>query len=245
VLLVIVEKHLTKNQKYDIIYLNNKGVTKMKEKIPNCICSNCHKEFYKKPVEIKRYKNHFCCKECVNVFYKPQLRYCINCHKLLIKAQKKFCSTSCAAIINGHLYPKRKKIKETKLCISCNKILNKGKKYCSNKCRWEKRNIKLINDWLGNLFEGGDKTNGLVNHIIRRYLLQQNNYKCSKCEWGETNIYSNTIPLEVDHIDGDWRNNRPENLRVLCPNCHALTPTYKALNKTNFGRPIKTDRKKW
>jgi hypothetical protein len=34
------------------------------------------------------------------------------------------------------------------------------------------------------------------------------------------------LPLEVDHIDGDWRNNVPENLRLLCPNCRAITSTW-------------------
>lgn len=35
------------------------------------------------------------------------------------------------------------------------------------------------------------------------------------------------LPLEVYHIDGDWRNNRIENLRILCPNCHSTTDTYR------------------
>jgi HNH endonuclease len=36
------------------------------------------------------------------------------------------------------------------------------------------------------------------------------------------------IPLELDHINGDNQDNRLENLRLLCPNCHALTPTYRS-----------------
>jgi predicted HNH restriction endonuclease len=36
--------------------------------------------------------------------------------------------------------------------------------------------------------------------------------------------------VEVEHIDGNWRNNQPSNLTLLCPNCHSLTPTYRALN---------------
>ncbi len=39
------------------------------------------------------------------------------------------------------------------------------------------------------------------------------------------------LPLEVDHIDGDWRDNRRENLRLLCPNCHSSTDSYRGRNK--------------
>ncbi|MFD7130351.1 HNH endonuclease [Streptomyces sp. NPDC059894] len=39
------------------------------------------------------------------------------------------------------------------------------------------------------------------------------------------------LPLEVDHMDGNWRNNRIENLRLLCPNCHSTTDSYRGRGK--------------
>ncbi len=43
--------------------------------------------------------------------------------------------------------------------------------------------------------------------------------------------------LEIDHIDGNSDNNSEENLRLVCPNCHSLTSTYRGTNRGN-GRNI-------
>lgn len=51
---------------------------------------------------------------------------------------------------------------------------------------------------------------------------------CSGC--GLERWHRRPIPLELDHIDGDRSNNRLENLRLLCPNCHAQTDTYRGRN---------------
>lgn len=48
---------------------------------------------------------------------------------------------------------------------------------------------------------------------------------CALCGTGPVWL-GEPLPLEVDHIDGDWRNNRIDNLRLLCPNCHAITSTW-------------------
>ena len=49
---------------------------------------------------------------------------------------------------------------------------------------------------------------------------------CEKCGWAEKTS-SGYLPLELDHINGDRHDNRLENLRILCPNCHSLTPTHR------------------
>lgn len=48
--------------------------------------------------------------------------------------------------------------------------------------------------------------------------------RCADC--GGTDWHGDPLPLEVDHINGDWWDNRQDNLRYLCPNCHALTATW-------------------
>lgn len=54
--------------------------------------------------------------------------------------------------------------------------------------------------------------------------------KCELCGWAEKSI-DGRIPVELDHINGDHSDNRIENLRILCPNCHSLQPTHRGRNK--------------
>ncbi|RPF40805.1 HNH endonuclease [Streptomyces sp. Ag109_G2-6] len=54
--------------------------------------------------------------------------------------------------------------------------------------------------------------------------------RCSRCGT-EAMWRGYPLPLEVDHIDGDWRNNQLANLRLLCPNCHSTTDSYRGRAK--------------
>ncbi|MFI8366106.1 HNH endonuclease signature motif containing protein [Streptomyces sp. NPDC085466] len=54
--------------------------------------------------------------------------------------------------------------------------------------------------------------------------------ECALCDVGAT-WRGHPLPLEVDHMDGDWRNNLPGNLRLLCPNCHSATDNYRGRGK--------------
>ena len=74
---------------------------------------------------------------------------------------------------------------------------------------------------------------GIVSAYIKRYLRKKFENKCCLCGWAKINPKTKQIPLVADHIDGNWRNNIESNLRLLCPNCDSLTPTYAGLNRGN------------
>lgn len=54
--------------------------------------------------------------------------------------------------------------------------------------------------------------------------------KCELCGWAEQSP-DGRIPVELDHINGKRDDNRLENLRILCPNCHSLQVTHRGKNK--------------
>jgi hypothetical protein len=65
-------------------------------------------------------------------------------------------------------------------------------------------------------------TSGLLRVILRHGLRERRCEWCKKTEW-----LGQPIPIEVDHANGINNDHRLENLRLLCPNCHALTPTWR------------------
>jgi hypothetical protein len=121
-------------------------------------------------------------------------------------------------------------------CLCCSTTFKYGKnttgKYCSNQCQQDFMRKSRIQQWLDGAIspvKAGCRLCGWA----REYLIQKSDGKCSQCGWGKVHPVTKKCPLEVDHIDGDASNCHPSNLRVLCPNCHSLTSTYKALNKGN------------
>lgn len=114
-----------------------------------------------------------------------------------------------------------------KLCGT--ELESKIKKYCTNACQQEYQRREKIREWL----EGGNPQGTTIPKPIRLYLLDEAGYACTQCGWSGTNPVSGKTVLTIDHTDGNATNNTRGNLRVLCPNCHAMTPTFGALNKGN------------
>lgn len=81
-----------------------------------------------------------------------------------------------------------------------------------------------------NKFLNGEQLN-IGQAGIRKLFIHKYSAKCMECGWDKINKYSNKCPIELEHIDGNHDNNKIENLRLLCSNCHSLTPTYKGLNR--------------
>lgn len=112
-----------------------------------------------------------------------------------------------------------------KTCKYCNtefETSDKNRIYCKVTCRTDEMHDKYYNDWLN----GEYLTNN--SQTIRKFVLRHLDYFCSCC--GISDWQEKSITLDVEHIDGDSSNNLPENLTLLCPNCHSQTDTYKSKN---------------
>jgi len=150
-----------------------------------------------------------------------------NCAIVFELRRAKFCDHSCAAKFNNVKRGCKNRIHT--FCEHCG--VETIWKFCSRKCAKASHQKKYIERWLAGE-EDGVVCNGLhVSNRIRRWLREQRGNKCEKCGWAEINPVTNKVPVQVDHIDGNALNNNVDNLCLICPNCHSLTPTFGGLNR--------------
>lgn len=155
--------------------------------------------------------------------------WCTNgCGNALRKGVK-YCSPACAG------RSKKKPVAPQYPCANgCGKLAGPSRSYCSCQCASAHRSKLSTADFIG---RGG--TYGRVSpHLLARCLRRHFGERCSRCGWSERHPKTGNVPVEVEHVDGDWQNNRLTNLTLLCPNCHALTPTFRGLNR-GHGRPYR------
>ena len=157
-------------------------------------------------------------------------RICLNC--LGKTDNDKFCSRSCSATYNNKARGKKIKLptkiyQSTRICKRCNTpfeaISGKYTAFCSNECSEQTRTkLKVI-----------EVEAGIVTYrpTLKNYLIRHRGRKCEEC--GGMEWQGKPMPLELEHCDGDASNNFPSNLKLLCPNCHTFTPTYKGRNRGN------------
>jgi hypothetical protein len=128
--------------------------------------------------------------------------------------------------------PNKKKIRA--LCENeCGRRIKMwSSRFCSCKCQGQYRRKERFTRFMA----GKLITQYKLPEVVRQYLIDKHHGACSRCGWSERNPVTQRVPLEIEHIDGDWRNSTEENLTVLCPNCHSLTPTFRSLNRGR-GRP--------
>lgn len=139
-----------------------------------------------------------------------------------------FCSQSCGA--KQHNKSQGFDLAEDKvfICLFCsNEFRAKGTeehKYCSRNCMmafwWEETKTELLK---------AKVDNSSANHTGKKYLIELHEGKCQICNKSEWE--GQLMPLVLDHINGNPYDNSLTNLRVICHNCNAQTPTFTGRNK--------------
>lgn len=148
---------------------------------------------------------------------------------LLVEKSKNFLElTQLLGISNGG-----DTIKSLKKLLIENNINYKSIDFRKGKWKVLRRGVReqLIKKWKKGELKGYTGKTVKIKPFIRDYLFKKFQSKCGKCGWNEINPITFKVPLEVNHLDGNAKNCVEENLELLCPNCHSLTPNFRSLNK--------------
>lgn len=124
-------------------------------------------------------------------------------------------------------------------CRRCGSTERSGRSrrgpYCSWVCYNEDRYTRVggFATWVAKWLSGeisGTTADGKPDWHVRQALVLLRGQRCEECGWDTVNPLSGRVPLHVDHTTGDRSRNRPDEVRLLCPNCHSLTSNYQHLN---------------
>lgn len=131
-----------------------------------------------------------------------------------------FCSRSCANSRTWSEKHRKTKSKQNKIWW---KNLSETEK---NEWRIKQKSSSIIaNSKRSNNYIFTNSTETLCHNSIRKKILIEQNNCCFIC--GIDSWLQKSLILELDHLDGNKKNNKRENLRMLCPNCHSQTPTWR------------------
>lgn len=139
----------------------------------------------------------------------------------------RYCSKGCAARDRQRDRPKP----VVRRCEACGADTT-NERFCGTACAADTRRRNMDHD-----IEARSGI-GFAPGTLRRYLLRRHS-ACAICEASEWR--GHPMPLIMDHIDGNPSNDLLDNLRLICPNCDALLPTYKSRNRGN-GRAWRRER---
>jgi 5-methylcytosine-specific restriction endonuclease McrA len=121
------------------------------------------------------------------------------------------------------------KTRDSFKCLNCgaekemmHHLVSKNK-FCNPACRGEYKQFLNKQKWLNGDSQVIERT------TIRRYITEERGYKCECCNISNWN--NKPLTLQVDHIDGNPSNHKPNNVRLICPNCHSQQENWGARNK--------------
>jgi hypothetical protein len=137
-------------------------------------------------------------------------------------------------------------------CLNCGKIIGVGhgvilqrRRHCSAECK--RQYADKAYSILFDLWKKGEDVSNLISYsesygvasgelirkykeLIKDYLLEEGGHSCNICgisdEW-----YGKTLSFVLDHINGNWMDQRKENLRLICPNCDSQLATSRGKNR--------------